>query len=117
MWRTENWREELRGLLGLSWPLIVNNLSIAAIHTADAMMSGRLGAESLAAVAVGGSVWFFGFAFVMGSLMAISPISARHYGAGRPELIGRYTRQGIYLALFAGLAVIFVGSRLVGPAL
>jgi MATE family multidrug resistance protein len=117
MWRTENWREELRGLLGLSWPLIVNNLSIAGIHTADAMMSGRLGAESLAAVAVGGSVWFFGFAFVMGTLMAISPIAARHYGAGNPELIGRYTRQGIYLAIFAGLLIIFVGSRLVGPML
>lgn len=117
MWRTENWREELKGLLSLSWPLIVNNLSIAGIHTADAMMSGRLGAESLAAVAVGGSVWFFGFAFVMGSLMAISPIAARHYGAGNPELIGRYTRHGIYLAIIAGLAVIFVGSRLVGPAL
>jgi MATE family multidrug resistance protein len=117
MWRTENWREEFKGLLGLSWPLIVNNLSIAGIHTADAMMSGRLGAESLAAVAVGGSVWFFGFAFVMVSLMAISPIAARHYGAGNPELIGRYTRHGMYLAIIAGLAVIFIGSRLVGPAL
>jgi len=117
MWRTENWREELRGLLGVAWPLIVNNLSIAGIHTADAMMAGRLGAESLAAVAVGGSVWFFGFAFAMGTLMAISPIAARHYGAGNPELIGRYTRQGIYLAIFIGLVVLFVGSRLVGPAL
>jgi MATE family multidrug resistance protein len=117
MWRTESWREEFKGLLGLSWPLIVNNLSIAGVHTADAMMSGRLGAESLAAVAVGGSLWFFGFAFVMGSLMAISPIAARHYGAGNPELIGRYTRHGMYLAIIAGLAVIFVGSRLVAPAL
>jgi MATE family multidrug resistance protein len=117
MWRTENWREEFRGLLGLCWPLIVNNLSIAGIHTADAVMSGRLGAESLAAVAVGGSVWFFGFAFAMGTLMAISPIAARHYGAGNPELIGRYTRQGIYLAIFVGLIIIFVGSRLVGPLL
>jgi len=117
MWRTENWREELRGLMGLSWPLIVNNLSIAGIHTADAMMSGRLGAESLAAVAVGGSVWFFGFAFAMGTLMAISPIAARHYGAGNPELIGRYTRQGIYLAIFVGLLIVFIGGRLVGPLL
>ncbi len=117
MWRSENWREELRGLLGVAWPLIVNNLSIAGIHTADAMMSGRLGAESLAAVAVGGSVWFFGFAFAMGTLMAISPIAARHYGAGNPELIGRYTRHGIYLAIFMALVVLFVGSRLVGPAL
>jgi MATE family multidrug resistance protein len=117
MWRSENWREEFRGLLGLSWPIIVNNLSIAGIHTADAMMSGRLGAESLAAVAVGGSVWFFGFAFALGILMAISPIAARHYGAGNPELIGRYTRQGIYLAILVGLVIIFIGSRLVGPFL
>jgi len=117
MWRTENWREEFKGLLGLSWPLIVNNLSIAGIHTADAMMSGRLGAESLAAVAVGGSVWFFGFAFAMGTLMAISPIAARHYGAGNPELIGRYTRQGIYLAIFVGLLATFIGGHLVGPLL
>jgi len=117
MWKSGNWREELRGLLGVAWPLIVNNLSIAGIHTADAMMAGRLGAESLAAVAVGGSVWFFGFAFAMGTLMAISPIAARHYGAGNPELIGRYTRQGIYLAIFIGLVVLFIGSRLVGPAL
>lgn len=117
MWRTENWREEFRGLLALSWPLIINNLSIAGIHTSDAMMSGRLGAESLAAVAVGGSIWFFAFAFVMGTLMAISPIAARHYGAGNAELIGRYTRQGIYLAIFAGLVIIIVGSRLVGSLL
>ena len=107
----------MRGLLGVAWPLIVNNLSIAGIHTADAMMAGRLGAESLAAVAVGGSVWFFGFAFAMGTLMAISPIAARHYGAGNPELIGRYTRHGIYLAILIGLLVLFIGSRLVGPAL
>jgi len=117
MWRSGNWREELRGLLSLAWPLIVNNLSIAGIHTADAMMAGRLGAKSLAAVAVGGSVWFFGFAFAMGTLMAISPIAARHYGAGNSELIGRYTRHGIYLAIFIGLVVLIVGSRLVGPAL
>jgi MATE family multidrug resistance protein len=49
--------------------------------------------------------------------MAISPIAARHYGAGNPELIGRYTRQGIYLAIFVGLLIVFIGDRLVGPLL
>ena len=38
---------------------------------ADAVMAGRLGAESLAAVAVGGSVWFLGFTLALGTLMAI----------------------------------------------
>lgn len=92
-------------LLRLAGPLIVNNLSIAGMQFADAVMAGQLGAETLAAVAVGGSVWFIFFTMVLGILMAISPIAARHYGAGTPELIGRYTRQGMYLGLAAALPV------------
>ena len=71
MWRSNNWRQEAPALLKLAGPLIVNNLSIAGMQFADAVMSGRLGAESLAAVAVGASVWFFGFALCLGVLMAI----------------------------------------------
>lgn len=106
MWTTRDWRTELRELLKLAGPLIVNNLSIAGMQFADAVMAGRLGAESLAAVAVGGSVWFFGFALCLGVLMAISPIAARHYGAGNPERIGRYTRQGMYLGVAIGVSLI-----------
>jgi len=117
MFTSGNWRQELRALLGLAGPLIVNNLSIAGIHFADAVMAGRLGAETLAAVAVGGSVWFFGFTICLGILMAISPIAARHYGAGNTELIGRYTRQGIYLGIFAAIAIILIFYQFVGAAL
>lgn len=117
MWRTSNWREETRGLLRLAGPLIVNNLSIAGMQFADAVMAGRLGAESLAAVAVGASVWFFGFVMCLGVLMAISPIAARHFGAGNPELIGRYTRQGMYLGIGFGLLLILLAQVTVGPLL
>lgn len=101
----------------LAGPLIVNNLSIAGIHFADAVMAGRLGAETLAAVAVGGSIWFFGFTMALGILMAISPIAARHYGAGNPELIGRYTRQGIYFGIIIAVALILLFHFFVGSAL
>lgn len=117
MWRTSNWRQETRALLRLAGPLIVNNLSIAGMQFADTVMSGRLGAESLAAVAVGASVWFFGFALCLGVLMAISPIAARHYGAGNPELIGRYTRQGMYLGVAIGLLLIVLAHLTVKPLL
>ena len=117
MWRTENWREETPALLKLAGPLIVNNLSIAGMQFADAVMAGRLGAESLAAVAVGASVWFFGFAMCLGVLMAISPIAARHFGAGNPELIGRYTRQGMYLGIGFGLVLIVLAHFTVQPLL
>ena len=80
-------------------------------------MSGRLGAEALAAVAVGGSVWFLGFTASLGVLMAISPIAARLFGSGKQALIGRYTRQGIYLGIAAAVPVIFIAQYLVDPLL
>ncbi len=80
---------EARALARLAGPLIINNLSIAGMQFADAVMAGRLGAEALAAVAVGGSVWFLGFTVCLGLMMAISPITARLFGAGEMSLIGR----------------------------
>ena len=97
---------EIKALLRLAGPLIVNNLSIAGMQFADAVMAGRLGAEALAAVAVGGSVWFLGFTLALGTLMAISPIAARHHGAGDIALIGRYTRQGLYLGIAFAIPII-----------
>ncbi len=108
MTRSARWLDETGKLLVLAAPLIVNNLSIAGMQAADAMMAGRLGAEALAAVAVGGSVWFFMFTIVLGIMLAISPIVARYFGAGTPELIGRYTRQGLYLAIVISVPLIIL---------
>ena len=115
--RDGGWRVQAKSLLRLGGPLIVNNLAVAGMQFADAVMAGRLGADALAAVAVGGSVWFLGFSFCLGLLMAISPIAARHFGAGNRELIGRYTRQGIYLGLCLGAALILVAQLVVAPLL
>lgn len=109
--------DESRRIVKLAGPLIVNNLSIASMQFADAVMAGSIGAAELAAVAVGGSVWFLGFTACLGLMMAISPIAARHYGAGNVGLIGRYTRQGLWLALGLGLMLMGLIHLLVEPAL
>ncbi|MDJ0938323.1 MAG: MATE family efflux transporter [Woeseiaceae bacterium] len=114
---TLSWRNEIGRLMRLAGPLIVNNLSIAGMQAADTVMSGRLGATTLAAVAVGASVWFFFFTIGLGIMMAISPIAARHWGAGNPELIGRYTRQGVYLGIAIALAVMVAVRFAVPPLL
>jgi MATE family multidrug resistance protein len=114
---TLSWRNEIGRLFKLAGPLIVNNLSIALMQMADTVMAGKLGAASLAAVAVGGSLWFFAFTIGMGVLMAISPIAARHFGAGNPELIGRYTRQGIYLGIAFSIPVMLASHTLLQPLL
>ena len=112
-----DWRSQAKSLLRLGGPLIINNLAVAGMQFADAVMAGRLGAESLAAVAVGASVWFLGFIFCQGLLMAIAPIAARHFGAGNYGLIGRYTRQGIYLGLVMGVPLILIAQFAVAPLL
>lgn len=108
---------EGRELLRLAGPLVVNNLSIAGMQFADAVMAGRLGARALAAVAVGGSVWFLGFTVCLGTLMALSPIAARYHGAGRPSRIGRYTRQALWLAFSFGVVYIGMAYTFAGPLL
>lgn len=112
-----SWRQEAVAMLRVAGPLIVNNLAIAGMQFADAVMAGRLGAKSLASVAVGASVWFLGFTLMLGLMMAISPIAARHFGAGNPGLIGRYTRHGLWLALVLGLSLYVLAKQFAGPAL
>jgi MATE family multidrug resistance protein len=114
---TKNWPDEARALGRLASPLIVNNLSIAGMQFADAVMAGRLGAEALAAVAVGASVWFLGFTVCLGLMMAISPITARKFGAGELSAIGRYTRQGLWMAVGLGLILITLAHLLARPVL
>ena len=50
-------------------------------------------------------------------MMAISPIAARLYGAGDQRLIGRYTRQGIWLAVALGVGIFTAARLLVEPIL
>lgn len=114
---TGTWLKEMKALLRLAGPLIVNSLSIAGMQFADAVMAGRLGASALAAVAVGASVWFLGFALCLGLMMALSPIAARFYGAGELGLIGRYTRQGLILGVGLGLAILVLARLWTGPVL
>lgn len=114
---TAEFKVQAKALLRLGGPLMVNNLAVAGMNFADAIMAGSLGARELAAVAVGGSFWFLGFSLSLGILMAISPIVARHFGAGNFDLIGRYTRQGIYLSVIMGIPIILMGQFAAAPLL
>lgn len=110
-------KTQAKGLLRIGGPLMINNLAVAGMHFADAVMAGSLGAKELAAVAVGGSFWFLGFTLCLGILMAISPIVSRHFGAKQYDLIGRYTRQGLYLAVLMGIPMVLLGQYAAAPVL
>ncbi len=112
-----DFKPQAKALLRLGGPLMVNNLAVAGMQVADAVMAGSIGARELAAVAVGGSFWFLGFSLCLGILMAISPIVARHFGVGNFDRIGRYTRQGIYLSVIMGIPIILIGQFAAAPLL
>ena len=118
---TGRYGREIRALLSVAGPLIVNNLSIAGMQFADAVMAGRLGAESLAAVAVGGSVWFLGFTLALGTLMAVGimilPAAAARFWAGS---IGGLIIAAVAVAILSslsGLLLSFYFSLPSGPAI
>ncbi len=92
-------RDDLRALLRVGWPLILNNLFSIGVNVSDTLMVGRLGATQLAALSIGSSLWLGIFLGGLGILMALGPTVAQHYGAGRLAEIGHDTRQAIWLAL------------------
>jgi len=103
-------RHHARSIGVLAAPLLVNNLGMGGMLSADTIMAGRLGPDALAAVAVGANyIGFFHFA-ALGILMALSPIVAHAYGARRHHVIGSTMRQGLWLA--AGLSVLVIGGLL-----
>jgi multidrug resistance protein, MATE family len=107
---------EAAGILRLAGPLVANNLALAGMNFADTVMAGRLGTTDLAAVAVGGSAWMIVFLCGLGVLMAVSPVVAHAYGAGRWEEAGVALRQALWLsqALALGAFVLLLGA---GPLL
>lgn len=91
----------------LSLPLIISQITVVAMTFVDTVMAGRLGSTTLAAVAVGSSLWSTAILFVFGILMAIPSVVSAMDGANEQHKIAPFFRQTLWLALILGL--IFTG--------
>jgi MATE family multidrug resistance protein len=90
---------DTRAILTLGWPMFVGQLAVMSNGIIDNVMAGHLSAKDLASVAIGSSVYYVVFVGLMGTLQAISPVAAQHFGAGRMHEVGETWRQGRWLAL------------------
>jgi len=97
--------QDLRAIVRLGWPLMLNNLFSIGVNVSDTLMVGRLGATQLAALAVGSALWIGTFLAGLGVIMALGPTVAQHYGAQRLADIGHDTRQAAWLALAISIVV------------
>ena len=88
-----------RDILKLAWPVFIGQVAVMLNGVIDTMMAGRLSAVDVAAVGLGASIYITVYIGLMGVLLALAPIAAQHWGAGRPERIAQATGQAIWLAL------------------
>jgi len=88
-----------RDILKLAWPVFIGQVAVMLNGVIDTMMAGRLSAVDVAAVGLGASIYITVYVGLMGVLLALAPIAAQHWGAGRPERIAEATGQAIWLAL------------------
>lgn len=93
---------EASRILRLAGPLVAGQLATIAMSFVDTAMAGRLGAEALAAVAVGASVWSAVMIFALGVLLAVPPAVSQLAGAGREAESGSLARQAGWLAVALG---------------
>ena len=95
--------QELKQLLVLATPIAIAQLSYTSISFVDTVMSGRVGPQDLAAVALGNSIWVPVFLLMTGILLATTAKVAERFGASAQDEIGPLVRQALWLALFVGL--------------
>ena len=98
-----SFRQEARALLALGVPIVLSQIAQVVMGLLDTVMSGHAGAFDQAVVGLGVSLWIPVFIGLMSVVQAVSPIISHHYGAGDREAVARDAREGIWLALVAGL--------------
>jgi MATE family multidrug resistance protein len=97
------WRDELRAMLALAWPLILANLTQQAIQATDVLLMGRLGAGPLAAATLALNLTFTFNIFLLGLIIASSPMMATALGQRFNAVrdVRRTFRAGLWLILIS----------------
>lgn len=97
--------DELRKSARLAAPLMAGHVSTGLIGLVDALIAGRHGTATLAAVSVGTALFWLPLLVPMGTMIAVPASVSQLDGAGRRAEIGPLFRQALWLALALGLAV------------
>lgn len=117
MKQTYSVEQKIGQLLIILLPILITQLALCGMNFFDTMMSGHVSHNDLAGVAIGTNIWMPVFTGINGILIAVTPIMAQIYGAGRKAEIPFVVLQGVYLAIALAGMVIACGSITVAPVL
>jgi MATE family multidrug resistance protein len=96
-------RDEMRTTAVLAAPLVAGHVSTGLIGFVDAVIAGRHGTDTLAAVSVGTALFWLPLMIPMGTLIAVPANVSQLDGAGRRDEVGALFRQALWLAFGLGL--------------
>ena len=94
---------EVRALVPLAVPLMLGQLFGIGTDVIISIFAGHLGADVLAAVALGSSLWIVVFMAIVGLMMSLQPAVSALDGAARGHEAGHLLAQGLMLGLAAGI--------------
>jgi multidrug resistance protein, MATE family len=95
MSRGAAWRQ----IAANAWPITVGQIAVVGFATIDTALVARYATTDLAALSVGMAAYIVIFVGFMGVVMAVGPIVAQAFGAGRHEDAGHAVHQGAWIAL------------------
>ncbi|MEI6166446.1 MAG: MATE family efflux transporter [bacterium] len=98
-----------KGLMGLAWPMFVSTTLQNLQSVIGLFWVGRLGSESVAALAMSGTLLMMLFPVVMGLSTGTMAIVSRSVGAGNPEEAAEVGGQSLLAALICGVIAGVVG--------
>lgn len=110
-------KEKMQLFARILWPIMVTQVSMFAMNLVDTLMSGRVGTEDLAGVAIGSSLWMPVFTGVNGILLAVTTIVAQLSGSGQKEKISGTVTQAIYFSMVLAVLVFIAGFFFLEPIL
>ena len=101
--KIQDYRKEIVNTLRLAAPVIGSQLGQMSMGFVDTVMVGRLGADALAGVALGNTLFFFQIIFCMGVVQAVAPMVSQAFGGGDHNAIERTVRQGFWVAVILSI--------------
>ncbi|MDC3416967.1 MATE family efflux transporter [Aquibacillus salsiterrae] len=117
MYHAETLKQKITLFISILWPIMVTQVSLFAMNLVDTLMSGRVGTNDLAGVAIGANLWLPVFTGINGILLAVTPIVAQLVGSNERSKISHAVTQSIYLSIALGVVVFVAGIFLLDPIL
>ncbi|KAJ5079074.1 mate family efflux transporter [Anaeramoeba ignava] len=100
--------KEIRALLSLTFPLILENLAVVLFQSVNLVSLGHLGEEELAGCSLGSILWAISTMFPLGFVHALDAFISQAHGAKNERLVGVYVYQSYFIMIILAIPIAFL---------